>query len=744
MLTTWLFIAYNLFVKIFDYLPNFSWPQLLFSKRLRQPSKETESRVHEIISYVRSSGPDASDILAEMILDLPLHEDILSVCDEHHYNFNLLQIAVEFGHTEIVTQLVQTYGLNCNGHSPPLHLACFCGHDDIVKFFISNGESLEQHSNVSLPVPRKLWMYMRYNCTSSLELSVAREMVKMLTPVQCAILGDQSSCLKQLLAMQQHSVKRWELSYASQWLHLACKHGAADSTWTLLENYPDIVNIPDENGFVPLCNAVHCGEKFVQILLDHGATAKCNSQVNETILHKLYSYIILNSGSFYKTTKCLLTSGLREDINRTNINGDTALNLLVEHMSYRRLAKNVHRLPPSHFVLSWPDYQQEFNECLTLLLEYGASPHLANCDGLQPLNKILHIAFEESVCQNLYGCRTVQPMVCICENLLISQCQINTFIVNSDFEAGHRINFRVLSHAVSTLLVHGADPNTQCKQGHTPLKLWLMCFAYVYPSKLCDESEHVVQILTALLEHGADVNFYASPSFLSKAAAQYFQFPLSVRMQHKRSCYADLVNQCLCIMLKYGFNPNRVSNVRSSYLEGGAGNSLIDFVNLTKMAETCQDFEVLYTWIKTLLQWGADPDIEPYPSGTVIFHSQNSIFLQRLDTQAMSHYVVMVKEYESFFKNDYAENLLRLFYKTMDHKILFGCLSTARSMARFHPLGTTGKEYLSLLKTLTMYPRTLKEIARVSIYKSLGRKVAQNVHNLPLPRPLRKYILDIE
>lgn len=732
------FVIYNFFLKYWNL---FYRSRGLSSKRLHQPTKETEGCIQKIIQNIGSSDADKGDILSEMILDLPPHEDILRLCVGYHYDFNLLQIAIQFGHTELVVHLVQTYGKTCNGHSPPLHLASFCGHDDIVRFFITYGESLEQLSNVNLPVPHNVWSCTRHTCSPSLDLSVTKEMGGKLTPVQCAILGDQSSCLK-LLVIESRQSKESELAYASQWLHLACKYGAINCALTLLEMYPNIVNIPDNDGWTPLCNAVHCGEKLVQILLDHGATAKTAPHLNETILHRLYSYIVLTSGSFYKTTKCLLDSDLKEDINRINAKGCTPLNLLIEHMSYQRLAKNVHCLPPSNFILSWPGYQQEFNDCLTLLLEYGASPHLAGSDGIQPLNKILHIALEESIFQNLHDCCRVQPMVCICRNLRISRCQMGTSVVNPQFEPSHQIHFQSISKAINTLLKHGADPNTQCTHEHAPLKLWLICLGYLYPRKQCNESEHVLQILTDLLEHGADSNFATSSTYLSRAATQYFQFPMSVRIEHNCVFYADLVTRYLRVMLKYGFNPNYPSSARNSYLEGGRGNSLIDFMSLTKFSETSQDFEILHTWLKTLLQWGADPNVKPYASGTVVYHEQNSLFLQRLDVRSLS-YLIMAKEYESFFKNGYAEKLLRLFYNTMDHKNLFCYFRHASSISQFHQLGEIGKEYLKLLKTLTMYPRTLKEIARVSIYNSLDRKVALKVPHLPLPPILQKYLLNI-
>ena len=64
-----------------------------------------------------------------------------------------------------------------------------------------------------------------------------------------------------------------------------------------------------------------------------------------------------------------------------------------------------------------------------------------------------------------------------------------------------------------------------------------------------------------------------------------------------------------------------------------------EFVRLAGMASTNREFEHIGLWLQTLLQWGADPDLEPYPSEPIICHCQSSIFLKKLGTQPICHYV---------------------------------------------------------------------------------------------------------
>ena len=171
---------------------------------------------------------------------------------------------------------------------------------------------------------------------------------------------------------------------------------------------------------------------------------------------------------------------------------------------------------------------------------------------------------------------------------------------------------------------------------------------------------------------------------------------------------------------------------------------MIEFVRLTICASSGDDFDVIHNWLRILLQWGADPDIESYPSDPMICHSQSSIFLKKLTTQAINHYIHEVKEIQAIFENGHAEELLMLFYKSMDHKVLYECLSTACFMTRFHPQGATGQNFLSLLNRMMEQPRSLKQMARVTIYKAVDRKLMASIDQLPLPRALKNYLLDIE
>ena len=144
-----------------------------------------------------------------------------------------------------------------------------------------------------------------------------------------------------------------------------------------------------------------------------------------------------------------------------------------------------------------------------------------------------------------------------------------------------------------------------------------------------------------------------------------------------------------------------------------------------------------------LLQWGTDPDIEPYPSDHVICHSQSSIFLKPKGSQPVNQYINEIQDINSILDGGYAEQLLMLFCNTMDHHALYQCLGTAKFMSRFDPNSAPTGKFLKLINKLSSQPRSLRQIARVAISKAMNRKLT-NVNQLPLPVPLQNYIRNVE
>nr|KAG5696809.1 hypothetical protein BaRGS_012832 [Batillaria attramentaria] len=218
--------------------------------------------------------------------------------------------------------------------------------------------------------------------------------------------------------------------------------------------------------------------------------------------------------------------------------------------------------------------------------------------------------------------------------------------------------------------------------------------------------------------------------------------------------FADFTDNLLRLLLSHGLDPNHTTARSSPFLRGGSGNALIEFVRLAELATTSRDFSLVLRWMRTLLQWGADPDIEPYQSEPIICHSQSSIFLKKQGTQPVSHYLHDARERQTTPASGSEDvghgiqALLELFYNSMDHKALYDCLHAARGISRLHlheslAVGMTPKDnFLSMLHCMAETPRSLKQIARVAVYKALDRQVAAKVDELPIPWAVKQYLLE--
>ena len=120
-----------------------------------------------------------------------------------------------------------------------------------------------------------------------------------------------------------------------------------------------------------------------------------------------------------------------------------------------------------------------------------------------------------------------------------------------------------------------------------------------------------------------------------------------------------------------------------------------------------------------------------------------------------------VKDKESALSMPSVQRILLLFYNTMSHDTLHTCLSNTKSLVHLRPRGLNciserrllagtsvsnfckgDIDFLSMINTMAENPRSLKEIARVAIYKSLDRELAQNVEELPIPLIVKRYLLD--
>lgn len=722
-------LSYHCLCYIYDCFRS-TWPvSLVYGHKPLKPSPDTRSRVLHIIQQLRHGDEtklDLDDIL-KSLRAVPFTEDILAIKDGTH-GMNLLQHCICLNQKEIANMLISkaciSSSTTCNH---PVHLAASLGRTYIFRCLLEKySRDVNKVGGLCYPNLHEPIDYHRrfgfmfqptYHCET-----------EKYQPIEFAILGDH---LESVQMVSEILVSQNRGHTLPDYLHFASRHGAARCLEYFIQRYPEQINKPDSSGDVPLLLAVVWGRRCSKLLIDNGADVNMVAENGDTALHRLYRNDVDGIFAIFDTTRYLLTTGIEQLINSINLKGETALHLLTTHVSY--IGGNYFHAAQRE-VPRWqlqPDYQEQVIQTLQLLLDFNADPHILDSNCLQPLNKLLHVTMKASQPDN--------PCECI-------QASINSIYI-------YRNDFKSLGRAIDVLVKNGSDVNTRCSIGHTPLILLVESLLNTEIPDLIQQAPYISSAIEILLHNGAKCNFVSDDqSTFSTMLARLAQrilvnMPAGVVDETSndiKSQFAVFMNDLLVKFLQHGLDPNFTSNRKCGHLAGGTGNALIEFVRLAVYATAAVDFQMLHTWLCTLLKWGADPDLEPYPSDPIICHSQSSIFLKKQGTQALSHYIHEVKELQAILDNGSAEELLLLFYKTMDHKILFECLTTACFMARFHPLGATGQSFLAILNSMTDRPRSLKQIARVSIYKALDRKLATKVELLPLPKTLKTYLLEIE
>lgn len=723
-----------IYVRYFvDYILSI-WPVTWFFRfRTIEASSGSTNDIFRIIQHLYQLQKGEGNITSKKVCDevktLNFQEDVLNVKDEM-YGLNLLQHAIIVNNKEVLELLISNVTIpaqvGCNSSS---HMAAFVGNKEILTCLLEE-RPFDLYKKAGLCYPELHEPVSYYRKMGFMFQETYKCEIEKLLPIEWAMTNDHLECVIEMLTMMKEmGGRKYNLA---KFLHFAASRGAEKCLAYFVKLCPDKINHVSKTGDVPLLEAVVWGRHCAKVLIDNGADVNRVAVNGDTALHRLYRNDIDGIFAIYDTTKYLLTTGIEQLINTINLKGETALHLLVTHVSY--IGGNYfhveHRQVPRWQMQ--PDYQEQVIQTIKLLLRFNADPHIHDSLQLQPLNKLLHVTMKASRSHDNFDC---------------VQGSINSKYI-------YRNDFKTLAQAIEVLIQNGSEVDTQCAIGHTPLILLVQTLINTEVPDLIQQGDHILAACEILLQNGAKCNYISEDkktfcSLLADLAKKIMKRGgvngafVEQNLTMKKN-FAKLVNGILILFLKYGLNPNYKTTKKSPHLSGGSGNALIEFVRVTMHAQDSDDFEIVHTWLRTLFQWGADPDIESYPSDPIICHSQSSIFLKKQSTQAMSHFIHEIKELQAIFENGHAEELLLLFYKTMDHKVLYDCLSTACFMARFHPMGATGKNFLGMISKLAENPRSLKQMARVSIYKAVNRKLSTSVDQLPLPRAMKQYLLDIE
>ena len=293
------------------------------------------------------------------------------------------------------------------------------------------------------------------------------------------------------------------------------------------------------------------------------------------------------------------------------------------------------------------------------------------------------------------------------------------------------------------LLEHGVEVNRGTSAGRTPLVMLLQSTLNVAGVNIAGWAAGYLRCIHTLCARGGALPSYSPATHIAAVTTLYKfgQKCLAERDPSVQQSMSAFMQDVLASLLQHGLDSNHCT---SGLQKHRTGNVLTEMVRLCGHIRQPLDLEHIHQWVLTALQWGANPDMEPYPSDPIIVHSQSSIFLKHKGSQPVHHYMYHIQDINRVFEGGHAEKLLLLFYNSMDHIPLYECLSAAKNLSRFDPDRTPTYSFVKMVSSLSSQPRSLKQIARVAIYKAMHRQLNARTDELPLPRALQRYIVNVE
>lgn len=266
-------------------------------------------------------------------------------------------------------------------------------------------------------------------------------------------------------------------------------------------------------------------------------------------------------------------------------------------------------------------------------------------------------------------------------------------------------------NCIRILLQHGANPNCSYRSNLTPLHVLIFTvsenFTLHCETQKLNNFDFIKNILLLLLQHGLDCNI----------TYQHVLQSVMDMVQNLRNCNDMLsVYELAKTLISYGADPNDVLNGKAN-----AG-STIDHYSLRgqHVNYSCSD--------------GNETS-----SGFRGSFRTNSRY-------TLHHYIILItkKEFLLTDPNRAFARIIHLFYYSMAHEPLYNCLKSLHNFYVAQVPNKSTENLISLITSLYKQPRTLKQICRQSVYKSLNHKLALNINKLNLPGPLKEYMLSFE
>lgn len=148
-------------------------------------------------------------------------------------------------------------------------------------------------------------------------------------------------------------------------------------------------------------------------------------------------------------------------------------------------------------------------------------------------------------------------------------------------------------------------------------------------------------------------------------------------------------------------------------------------------------------------QYGANPDESiPVQTGKYETSPSASAFYRASGNShpVLFHYVMMVAQKPEYMNDPEQRfaSLIWLYYLCMSHDKVYCTLGSLLRAQEAGVIPMRATALFTLIKDLHSRPRTLKQMARLTIYQSLGHKPGLTVGKLSLPTSLKDYLLNFD
>lgn len=285
-------------------------------------------------------------------------------------------------------------------------------------------------------------------------------------------------------------------------------------------------------------------------------------------------------------------------------------------------------------------------------------------------------------------------------------------------------------NCIRILLQHGANPNCSYRSNLTPLHVLIFTVSENFTLN-CDAQkrqnfEFIKDILLLLLQHGLDCNL----------TYQHVLQSVMDMVQNMRTSRDMLqIYELAKTLIQYGVDPNELLNIRDT---SGSAIVVSEIENYGVRMRGALTANAERSGSGADVVVGANGGISTAGGyrGSFRTHSRHILF----------YYIVLITKKEFVLSETpfTYHNVIQLFYYTMDHDPLYNCLKSLHDFYMAQVPSKLTEQLIALITSLYRKPRSLKQICRHRIYKSVNNRLALNVNKLNLPAPMRDYVLNFE